>query len=196
MAANFEQFRQKVRQAERVKVERFTPEAFRKFDPAFGKPQILFGATVNDKRLIAGLQKISADISLDEPRKALLKAAKIVADKMRLYAPYDPKRKKGVHIKDAIFHAPGKENASEASAWAGVSSKIDLRRQLAVEYGTRRTAASGFARRAVQTSLGPIEASVGAQLKKAIDEIARTSTRHVPIQSGRFVRGGGRAARI
>lgn len=102
-----------------------------------------------------------------EARRGYIKAARILYDRARALCPWGRTRKKGTHLRDAIFLGPGPEH--HPNVLVGVNHRKAPHAHL-VEYGTRRWRGKPFFRPAwMQTRtevLRTVEAVLIALLPK------------------------------
>lgn len=125
------------------------------------------------------LKKLEAlEVKPAKVRKILLEGAKLISEEAKRLAPYDEKRDKGIHLRDAIF-AMGKPRFSEdMSAIAAVSFKRAPHAHL-VEYGTGprpgtgQMPASPFWRPAIDNKKNEVVTNVVAGLKDLIEEAVK-----------------------
>lgn len=140
-----------------------------------------YSAIAGLEGLVAQLNFLGSAVEEQEIYKALFDAGNLVRNEVRSRVPYDPRRKKGTHLRDAIFVSEG-----DPSKWdggpnilVGVSAKRAPHRHL-VEYGTSKMAARPYwrpgtraAREGVANSL---KGGIGRVIEAAISRQVAGST--------------------
>jgi len=123
---------------------------------------------------IAGMDRLMRNIKLvgEVPNTAAAKAvfhkAGLVVRKYAMYfAPYDPKRKKGTHLREAILVSDG------PLAFTDVLVTVRYRRPGAphahlIEFGTVKSGAHPFMRPAAATAAGEVQAIIHKELMPLI----------------------------
>ncbi len=117
--------------------------------------------------------KIRAAQRFAESRKfksALMEAARPLFEDMRRRAPYNPKRKRGIHLREAIFLGPGDPDYPDVLV--GVNQRKAPHARL-LEYGTRRMAPRPYFRPAVEAN----RFSTIARISEAIDKLLSEAMR-------------------
>lgn len=122
--------------------------------------------------LVDKLEALMDRTEAENLKAIYLQAAMVVRDRAKMLAPNDPGRKKGYHLRDAIFAAPGKPE--KANALVGVNSNWRSARPNAphahiIEHGTapRMTKAGKF------TGVGPAHPFLRPAIVQSKAEVAR-----------------------
>lgn len=115
------------------------------------------------------LSKILNETTGREAKRVYLGGGIILRDQVRRNAPYDPKRKKGVHLRDAIFAAAGPEDIPNVLVGVRIGRRYQGGAPHAwlVEYGSSRSRAQPYFRPAL-TQTGP---KIGRTIKDGLLEI-------------------------
>jgi len=113
--------------------------------------------------------EMPAKLTSPEAMDLYKRAGKIARDRARELCPYDPKRKRGVHLRDAIF--VDARYRGKPSVLVGVNYRLAPHAHL-VEYGTVRWAGKPFFRPAVAQTAS----TVRAMLRQGIAEIIAKQT--------------------
>jgi HK97 gp10 family phage protein len=87
----------------------------------------------NFDELMRGITRVSKVANTPEAKRIYLRAAAVLVREAKRLAPYDPGRKKGTHLRDAIFLGPG--DPQRPDVLAGVNRKKAPHAHL-VEFGT------------------------------------------------------------
>jgi HK97 gp10 family phage protein len=104
-------------------------------------------------------------------KASYVKAGNVLVQQARRNAPYNPRRKRGTHLRDAIFVGTPAQRPSEPNILAGVNHRKAPHSHL-VEFGTSKWAGKPFWRPAIAQTKGEVMAIIKAGLLKAIEEIS------------------------
>ncbi len=102
-----------------------------------------------------------------EARQGYIKAARILYNRARELCPWGRKRKKGTHLRDAIFLGPGPEH--HPNVLVGVNHKKAPHAHL-VEYGRRGWAGKPFFRPAWAQTRPAVLQTVEATLLQLLEQ--------------------------
>jgi HK97 gp10 family phage protein len=126
---------------------------------------------------IDGLPELQASLagmidamSAKEVKQVARGGGEIVADVIKREAPYDPNRKEGIHLRDAIFVGGGKQDKPD------VLVGVNLRKAphgLLVEFGTTKKQPNPFFRRGVAQSGNAAAEHIERGLIQIIDQAAK-----------------------
>lgn len=121
------------------------------------------------------LSKIVNEVTGREMKRVYLDAGKELRDQIRRNAPYDPKRKKGVHLRDAIFANAGPENIPNVLVGVRIGRKYrgGAPHAWLIEYGSSRSRAQPYLRPALSQK-GP---QIGRTIKDGLLDIIAKNTR-------------------
>lgn len=123
---------------------------------------------------VKGLNELFRNLDLvgkvpktEEAKQVFFDAGKIVRKYARYFAPYDKKRKKGTHLRDAILVSKG------PLAFTDVLVTVRYKRPGAphahlIEFGTVRMAARPFMRPAASTAKGEVQQLLHEEILKLI----------------------------
>jgi HK97 gp10 family phage protein len=105
---------------------------------------------VGQREVIAKLKEVINATNAREVKQVYYEAGTILRDQIRANAPYDPKRKSGTHLRDAVFVDEGREDAPDVLV--GVNYRKAPHAHL-VEFGSVKTAAKPYFRPAISQSI-------------------------------------------
>jgi HK97 gp10 family phage protein len=103
--------------------------------------------------LYDNMERIVGNTGAEKLKPVFFDAGAALRDQAKNNAPYDPRRKEGYHLREAIFCAPGQKG--EPNVLVGVSrsrrkrGKPSAPHGILVEYGTARMQAQPFFRPAI-----------------------------------------------
>lgn len=103
-------------------------------------------------------------------KEVYLEGAIILRDEAKKNAPYDPKRKSGTHLRDAIFAARGDDN--KPNVLVGVRYKSAPHAHI-VEYGSVKTSAHPYIRPAIAATGSKIASTINDGLLDIIEDAAK-----------------------
>mgnify|MGYP001609833769 CR=1 FL=1 len=143
------------------------------------------------EELVGVFNALGAQVEEDKVYDVLMDAGDVVKDEVRSRAPYNPKRKKGTHLRDAVFVSEG-----DPSKWpggpnilVGVSAKKAPHRHL-VEYGTAKMAAKPYWRPGMRAAQEGVARTLKAGIGKLIDQVAAKGSKAVPTPTLPYTGGG------
>ena len=88
--------------------------------------------------LIDNVERVLKHTSAKELKGVYFEAGKLPRDRAKALAPYNPKRKTGTHLRDAIFVAPGEPEESNVLVGVSRKRKGGAPHGLLIEYGVNR----------------------------------------------------------
>jgi len=115
-----------------------------------------------------------------ELKDALIKPAYVIRDEAKDLCPYNPKRKEGIHLRDAIFATKGPDDKK------GVIVGVNLKKAphgILVEKGTSRMQAHPYFRPAVTATRPLVANMISGDMKKLIEGMANKLGYHPPKTS-------------
>jgi HK97 gp10 family phage protein len=115
-----------------------------------GKPVGQSSGFVGQREVIAKLKEIMNATNAREVKQVYYEAGTILRDQIRANAPYDPKRKRGTHLRDAVFVDEGREDAPDVLV--GVNYRKAPHAHWS-EYGNARHAATPYFRPAISQTV-------------------------------------------
>lgn len=131
-----------------------------------------------------GIREVKANIARilnrttgQEVKKVYMEAGLALRDRARQLAPYDPKRKKGTHLRDAIFADYGTPTKSNVIVgvqyfFRGSSKAAAAPHGHLVEFGTVKMAPRPFMRPAITAMKSTMRDIIERGLKKIITRAA------------------------
>lgn len=124
--------------------------------------------------LFRKLSDLGEAVESDDVYKVLMHGAFVLRDEAKDLAPYDPARKSGTHLRDAIFAAEGDPSKDKRgpNVIAGVNSRLAPHAVL-IEKGTSRMPAQPFWRPAITTVRGAVANIYAEGLKKIIAKVVK-----------------------
>lgn len=124
------------------------------------------------KELQDQLGKIIDRATGTKAKDVYYRAGALLRDQARRNAPYDPGRKKGTHLRDAIFCDWG--DPGRSSALVGVRYKMPgAPHAHLVEFGTQRWSGHPFFRPAIAQTTPRISETIAAGLSDIITKVGR-----------------------
>jgi HK97 gp10 family phage protein len=124
--------------------------------------------------LYDNLERIVGNTTAEKLKPTFFQAGAALRDQAKNNAPYDPRRKKGYHLREAIFCAPGQKN--EPNVLVGVSRSRKKRgapsapHGILVEYGTVKMPAQPFFRPAIAQTKETMTKIIITGIEKAIGD--------------------------
>jgi len=125
----------------------------------------------NIPELVQKLEALGAAVDGKRIIDALMVAAMTVRNEIRSRAPYDPKRKQGTHLRDAIFAGRGQpeKDPKGPSVLFGVNYKRAPHAHL-LEYGTVKMSAKPYFRPGVTASRDAVAGHLAGGIQAVIAE--------------------------
>lgn len=117
----------------------------------------------------ARLAKIINGVTGKEAKQTYYEGGKLLRDQAVYNAPYDPGRKKGTHLRDAIFVSWGDDNKPNVLVGVRYNPKGAPHAHL-VEYGTVKMSPSPYFRPAVGQTASVIAATIKNGLQAIIEK--------------------------
>lgn len=122
--------------------------------------------------ILDNVSRVIDGVSGKKAKEVYYEGGKILRDAARRNAPYDPGRKRGTHLRDAIFVDEGPENKPNALVGVRYNPGGAPHAHL-VEYGSSRSQAQPYFRPAI-VSAGP---RIGETIKKGLRKIIEEAPR-------------------
>jgi HK97 gp10 family phage protein len=118
------------------------------------------------------LNDLGDAVEEDDVYKVLMHGAFVLRDEAKDLAPYDPKRKKGTHLRDAIFATEGdpSKDPRGPNVIAGVNKKLAPHAGL-VERGTSKMPARPYWRPAVNATRPAIAEILAGGIRDIIAKV-------------------------
>jgi HK97 gp10 family phage protein len=107
-----------------------------------------------------------------EAKEVYYEGGKILADQARANAPYDPDRKKGTHLRDAIFVTRGDESKPDVLVGVRYNQPRGAPHGHLLEYGTAKMKAQPFFRPAMTQTGRVIASTIKTGLLRVIEKSA------------------------
>lgn len=139
-----------------------------------------YPAVLGLEALVDKLNALGNQVEEQKVYDVLMDAGDVVRDEVRSRTPYNPKRKKGTHLRDAVFVSEG-----DPSKWpggpnilVGISAKKAPHRHL-VEYGTSKTAAKPYWRPGTRAAQEGVARNLKFGISELIEQVAAKGSKTV-----------------